>query len=139
MGTFTTNSASNSILDLYQTNTSNGTKRTPGGYDVMDVGCYNNWTSSGVYGTHVPNMSSMEREWLGFGATPTELASTTSGVSRFPLTMQNNFAYSITTKNDADQWFVGKPSADEVGFPPAESRASSGTSTMRFMGRERRE
>ena len=91
------------LPDLYQTNTSAGTRRTPGNYDVMDVGCYNNWESNNVYGTHVPNMSSLERGWLGWLST-TQL-SAVSGVYSVPGYDSANFAYEIPTA-DTDQWFA---------------------------------
>ncbi len=95
------------LPDLYQTSTEKGTFRTPGSYDVMDVGCYNNWytTSTGsIYGNHVPNMSSLEREWLGWH-TPTDLPAV-DGVYSIPLYDSSNFAYQIVDPNDSDQWFV---------------------------------
>ncbi len=95
------------LPDLYQTSTEKGTFRTPGSYDVMDVGCYNNWytTSTGsIYGNHVPNMSSLEREWLGWH-TPTDLPAV-DGVYSIPVYDSSNFAYQIVDPNDSDQWFV---------------------------------
>lgn len=93
------------LPDLYQTETPNGTKRTPGNWDVMDVGCYNNYAMDGrVWGTHVPNMSSLEREWLGWH-TPTDLPNT-NGVYALPSYDAQNFAYQIVDSDDKDQWFV---------------------------------
>lgn len=95
------------LPDLYQTSIEKGTFRTPGSYDVMDVGCYNNWytTSTGsIYGNHVPNMSSLEREWLGWH-TPTDLPAV-DGVYSIPVYDSSNFAYQIVDPNDSDQWFV---------------------------------
>lgn len=95
------------LPDLYQTSTEKGTFRTPKHYDVMDVGCYNNSyrTSTGmIYGNHVPNMSSLEREWLGWH-TPTNLSSV-DGVYSIPAYDANNFAYQIVDPSDSDQWFV---------------------------------
>lgn len=95
------------LPDLYQTNTDKGTFTTPGEYDVMDVGCYNHWvnTATGqIYGTHVPNMSSMEREWLGWHK-PIDLPDN-DGVYAIPSFDSSNFAYQIVDAEDANQWFV---------------------------------
>lgn len=95
------------LPDLYQTSTDKGVFTTPGNYDVMDVGCYNGFyaTSTGsVLGTHVPNMSSFEREWLGWH-TPKTLSSA-DGVYSIPAYDSANFAYQIVDPSDSDQWFV---------------------------------
>ncbi|HSQ40652.1 MAG TPA: M6 family metalloprotease domain-containing protein, partial [Fibrobacteraceae bacterium] len=89
------------LMDLYQL--SGTDSRTPGYWDVMDVGCYNGTSSNGgVWGTVVPNWSAFERQSVGW-ITPTELTTSTD-VTAIP-TIDNNAAYTVST-SDNDEWFL---------------------------------
>ncbi|HSQ42050.1 MAG TPA: M6 family metalloprotease domain-containing protein [Fibrobacteraceae bacterium] len=91
------------LMDLYQTDSSNGVSTTPGFWDVMDMGCYNGWSSDNiVYGTVVPNYSAFERQSLGW-LTPADLSASTE-VSALPP-IDSNFAFTVSTSDD-DEWFL---------------------------------
>lgn len=104
MGTFTHEfSHVLGLPDLYQTSTAAGIFNTPGNYDVMDVGAYNDMDLN-FFGTHVPNMSAFEREWLGW-LTPTTL-SPDDGLYSIPSYDSSNFAYQIVDPTDSNQYFI---------------------------------
>ncbi|HAJ79459.1 MAG TPA: hypothetical protein DCO75_06770 [Fibrobacteres bacterium] len=91
------------LPDIYSVN---GTaSNTPGGWDEMDVGCYNTGsnTSCGNTSTCPPNFTAEERYTLGW-LTPAKLASSAS--TQVLPSVNNNKAFKLCATGDTTEFFM---------------------------------
>jgi len=91
------------LPDIYSV--SGTASNTPGGWDEMDVGCYNTGsnTSCGNTSTCPPNFTAEERYTLGW-LTPSKLASSAS--TQVLPSVNNNKAFKLCATSDTTEFFI---------------------------------